>query len=256
MASGLSAAGGLPGVTRTGLAGPRRGGSMPAGSQRAGTVLSAGMRIEIWSDVVCPWCYLGKARFEQALAGFEHAADVEVVYRSFELDPTLPAGQTTPTVDMLAAKYGMDPVQAEQAQQQMEQRAAADGLTFQMADLESGNTRDAHRLIQLAKERGRQAEVVERLHRAYFSEQRSVFDHESLTQIAAEAGLDPAEVRQVLADGMYTDHVETDEAMAHSLGATGVPLFVIDRKYGISGAQSPETISQVLDRAWAEAAAS
>ena len=212
------------------------------------------MQVEIWSDVVCPWCYLGKTRFERALETFEHASDVEVIYRSFELDPTIPAGQTTPTVSMLAAKYGMTPAQADQAQRQMEQRAADDGLTFAMAGLESGNTRDAHRLVQLARERGRQAELVERLHRAYFTEHRSIFDHESLKDIAAEAGLDRAEVSQVLADGMYTDHVETDEAMAEALGATGVPLFVIDRKYGISGAQPAETIGQVLERAWAEAA--
>ena len=218
-------------------------------------MLCLDMQVEIWSDVVCPWCYLGKTRFERALETFEHAADVEVVYRSFELDPTVPPGRTTSTVDMLATKYGMSPAQADQAQRQMEERAAADGLSFAMAGLESGNTRDAHRLVQLARERGRQADLVERLHRAYFSEQRSIFDHESLKDIAVEAGLDRAEVSQVLADGLYTDHVETDEAMAEALGATGVPLFVIDRKYGISGAQSAETIGQVLDRAWAEAAA-
>jgi predicted DsbA family dithiol-disulfide isomerase len=216
--------------------------------------LLPGMQVEIWSDVVCPWCYLGKTRFERALETFEHADEVEVVYRSFELDPAAPAGQTTPTVDLLASKYGMSPAQAEQAQRQMTERAAQEGLTFNTSAQRSGNTRDAHRLTQLARERGVQAELVERLHRAYFTEQRSIFDHESLKDIAAEAGLDRAEVSQVLADGLYTDHVETDEAMAHELGATGVPLFVIDRKYGISGAQSAETIGKVLERAWAEAA--
>ena len=218
-------------------------------------VLDSGMQVEIWSDVVCPWCYLGKARFEHALKTFEHAGDVEVVYRSFELDPAVPAGQTTPTAGMLAAKYGMTAEQAADAQREMERRAAGDGLTFKMDGLESGNTRDAHRLLQLAKERGRQEDLMERLHRAYFTEHRSVFDHESLKDLAVEAGLDRADASQVLADGQYTDEVETDEAMAEALGATGVPLFVIDRKYGISGAQSAETIGKVLDRAWAEAAA-
>ena len=212
------------------------------------------MQVEIWSDVVCPWCYLGKVRFERALETFEHAGEVQVIYRSFELDPTIPAGRTTPTVDMLAVKYGMTEAAAEQAQRQMEQRAADDGLTFQMDGLESGNTRDAHRLVQLAKERGRQRDMVERLHRAYFTEQRSIFDHESLKDLAVEAGLDRAEASQVLADELFTDQVETDESMAQALGATGVPLFVVDRKYGISGAQPAETISQVLARAWAEAA--
>lgn len=213
------------------------------------------MEVEIWSDVVCPWCYLGKRRFERALDGFEHRDKVQVVYRSFELDPSAPPGLTTPTVDMLAQKYGMDPAQAEDAQRQMEQRAAADGLTFKMAGLRSGNTRDAHRLLHLAKASGRQDELMERLQRAYFTEQGSIFDHESLTELAVEAGLDRDEVAEVLASDAYSDHVDTDEAMARALGATGVPLFVIDRRYGISGAQPPETIAGVLAQAWTEAGA-
>ena len=212
------------------------------------------MQVEIWSDVVCPWCYLGKRRFEQALSEFEHRGNVQVVYRSFELDPGAPAGETTPTIERLADKYGMTPLQASQAQREMEQRAAGDGLTFRMANLRSGNTRDAHRLIQLAKDRGRQADLVERLHRAYFTDEDSVFDHEALTRLAVEAGLDRGDVADVLASDAYTDHVETDEAMARAIGATGVPLFVIDRKYGISGAQPADTITEVLEQAWREAA--
>jgi predicted DsbA family dithiol-disulfide isomerase len=213
------------------------------------------MQVEIWSDVVCPWCYLGKRRFEQALDRFGHRADVQVVYRSFELDPTAPAGGTKPTVDVLADKYGMTPARASEAQREMEQRAAEDGLTFRLGNLRSGNTRDAHRLIQLAKDRGRQQEMVERLHRAYFTEEDSVFDHEALIRLAAEAGLDRAEAANVLASDAYGDHVDTDEAMARAIGATGVPLFVIDRKYGISGAQPADTIAHVLERAWSEAGA-
>jgi predicted DsbA family dithiol-disulfide isomerase len=211
------------------------------------------MRVEIWSDVVCPWCYLGKRRFEQALAGFEHRGDVQVEYRSFELDPTAPADTTTPTVELLADKYGMSPAQASKAQREMEERAAGDGLTFRMGSLRRGNTRDAHRLIQLAKDRGRQEEMVERLHRAYFTEEDSVFDHEALTRLAVEAGLDRDEAASVLATDAYGEQVDTDEAMARALGATGVPLFVVDRKYGISGAQPADTITQVLERAWSEA---
>jgi predicted DsbA family dithiol-disulfide isomerase len=211
------------------------------------------MQVEIWSDVVCPWCYLGKKRFEQALASFQYRDDVQVIYRSFELDPASPHGVTTPTVDLLASKYGMTPAQASQAQRQMEERAAGEGLTFRMEGLRSGNTRDAHRLIQLAKERGCQAALVERLHRAYFTEQESIFDHEALTRLAVEAGLDRDEAALVLAGDSYGDHVDTDEAMAQAIGATGVPLFVIDRKYGISGAQPAETITRVLAQAWSEA---
>jgi predicted DsbA family dithiol-disulfide isomerase len=216
-------------------------------------LLATGMQVEIWSDVVCPWCYLGKKRFEQALADFEHRDQVQVVYRSFELDPTAPHGVTTPTVERLAEKYGMSPSEADRAQRQMEERAAADGVTFRMAGLRSGNTRDAHRLLQLAKEAGLQGQLMERLQRAYFTDQESIFDHATLTRLATEAGLDPGDVAAVLASDRYTDHVETDERMAEALGATGVPLFVIDRKYGISGAQPPETIASVLEQVWEDA---
>src|SRR3954452_20448228 len=120
------------------------------------------MQVEIWSDVVCPWCYLGKRRFERALSSFEHRADVQVVYRSFELDPTAPIGETTATAEHLAARYGLSRTQAVEAKRQMEVRAAADGLSFDMSDLRSGNSRDAHRLIHLARDHGVQAELVER----------------------------------------------------------------------------------------------
>jgi predicted DsbA family dithiol-disulfide isomerase len=210
------------------------------------------MQVEIWSDVVCPWCYLGKRRFERALASFAHRDDVDVVYRSFELDPSAAPGVTTPTVELLAGKYGMSVAQAHHAQQQMERRAEQDGLSFRMDGLRSGNTRDAHRLLHLAKVRGRQAELAERLHRAYFVDQVSIFDQASLADLAAEVGLDRDEVTQVLSSDEFDDQVRADEETARSLGATGVPFFVIDRRYGVSGAQSAETIAQVLGRAWAD----
>jgi len=212
------------------------------------------MQVEIWSDVVCPWCYLGKRRFERALETFDHRDEVDVVYRSFELDPTAPAEATTPVVEVLASKYGMTRQQAEDMERQMEQRAANDGLTFRMEGILRGNTRDAHRLLHLARARGRQAEVLDRLQRAHFTDQDSIFDRGSLVRLAAEAGLDPDEAAKVLDSGEYTDEVIADEQTAQALGATGVPFFVIDRRYGISGAQPPEVISQALEQAWAEAA--
>jgi predicted DsbA family dithiol-disulfide isomerase len=211
------------------------------------------MQVEIWSDVVCPWCYLGKRRFEAALESFDHGADVDVVYRSFELDPTASRDDTEPMIDVLAGKYGMTVAQAADAQRQMTERAAADGLEFHMDGLRRGNTRDAHRLLHLAKAVGLQAELTERLHRAYFTEQRSVFDHDGLLEIGVEAGLDRGDVRRVLDGSDYDDAVDTDEATARSLGATGVPFFVINRRYGISGAQPAAAITQVLHDAWAEA---
>ncbi len=209
------------------------------------------MQIEIWSDVVCPWCYLGKRRFEQALGAFGHRDEVEVTYRSFELDPTVPRDVTTPTVHMLATKYGMSEQQAEQAQRQMEERAAGDGLVFRMEGLRSGNTRDAHRLLQLATARGRQPELLERLHSAYFTEQASIFDHEALTTLAVQAGLDGDEAAAVLKGDDYGAEVDADEALARDLGVNGVPFYAIDRRYGVSGAQPAETITQILEKAWA-----
>jgi len=210
------------------------------------------MQVEIWSDVVCPWCYLGKRYFEQALERFPHRDEVEVIYRSFELDPSAPPGVTTPTAETLASKYGLGLEQAHEAQRQMERRAAQAGLTFRMEDLRSGNTRDAHRLLQLARARGRQAELAERLHRAYFTDQASIFDHSALASFAADVGLDRDEALAVLASGEYGEAVEADEEVARSFGVSGVPFFVIDRRYGISGAQPAETIAAVLERVWAE----
>jgi predicted DsbA family dithiol-disulfide isomerase len=207
------------------------------------------MNVEIWSDVVCPWCYLGKRNFEQALKSFDHGEPVEVVYRSFELDPTVPRGVTEPTLERLADKYGMSAADAEAAQQQMEERAAQSGLEFHLTGLESGNTGDAHRLLHLARDRGLQPELMERLHRAYFTEQRSIFDASSLTELAVEVGLDAEEVRGVLESDQYADAVAADEETAHSIGVTGVPFFVIDRKFAISGAQPAEVIVRALEHA-------
>jgi predicted DsbA family dithiol-disulfide isomerase len=209
------------------------------------------MQVEIWSDIVCPWCYLGKHRFERALSSFDARADVDVVYRSFELDPAAPPGQTTATVDVLATKYGLSREQAVVAQQQMEERAAADGLTFHMDGLRSGNTRDAHRLVHLARGAGRQAEVVERLHKAYFTDHESVFDADSLVRLVTEAGLDQAAADRVLAGNEFDDAVTQDERTASQLGATGVPFFVIGRRFAVSGAQPPEAIARALEHAYA-----
>ena len=214
------------------------------------------MQIEIWSDVVCPWCYLGKRRFEQALESFDHGDEVAVVYRSFELDPAAPRTGTTSTTELLADKYGMTVEEATNAQREMTQRAAGDGLAFQLTDLRSGNTRDAHRLLHLAKAQDRQAELAERLHRAYFIEQRSVFDPASLRQIAVEAGVDADTAARVLDGDEYDEAVQADELMAQSLGVTGVPFFVVDRRYGVSGAQPAGVITGILDHAWTESRAS
>jgi predicted DsbA family dithiol-disulfide isomerase len=207
------------------------------------------MRVDIWSDVVCPWCYIGNARFSRALADLEHRDEIEVVYRSFELDPSIPGGQATPVLDMLAAKYGMSPAQARQAEARVAAMATAEGLDFTV-DRAVGNTFDAHRLVHLGREHGVQGRLLQRLYRAYFGEGRSVFDQEALVGLAAEEGLDPDVARRVLKDGSYGDAVHADEDQAARLGISGVPFCVIDGKYGVSGAQPEETFAQALRNAW------
>jgi predicted DsbA family dithiol-disulfide isomerase len=211
------------------------------------------MRIDIWSDLVCPWCYIGKRRFEKALAGFEHRDVVQVVHRSFQLNPAAPIGQTSSRRDSLMAKYGWSGTQADEMNARMEETAAAEGLHYDLSGGVTGNTRDAHRVLHFARDRGRQDEVIERLYRAYFTEKQSLFDAERLAELAGEAGLDPQEVRRMLAGEDYTAAVERDIEEARVLGASGVPFFVIDQRYGVAGAQSPDVFAQALARAWADA---
>ena len=209
------------------------------------------MKVEIWSDVVCPWCYVGKVRFERALASFSHPEDVDVVYRAFELDPTIPPGETRDVVSDLAAKKGLSEEQIRRMMAGVEQLAAAEGLEYHLAEAPSGNTVDAHRLVHLAADGGRAAEMIDRLYRAHFTELRSVFDTDSLVELAADAGLEPDEARGVLDGDAYLDRVRGDETVARSLGISGVPFFVIDGTFGVSGAQPVEAFASALEQAWA-----
>lgn len=210
------------------------------------------MRIDIWSDIVCPWCYIGKRRFEKALASFEHRDRVEVVHRSFQLNPTLPEGQLASRHEMLTRKYGLSERQIHVMHARLEETAAADGLEYRLSGGTTGNTMDAHRLVHLGHEHGLQDAVIERLFRAYFTEQRSIFDDDALTELAAEVGLPHDEVRRALESDAYRDAVATDINEARAYGATGVPFFVFAQRYSLSGAQPPQTFSAALERAWSE----
>lgn len=207
------------------------------------------MQVEIWSDVVCPWCYVGKRRFEQALAQFPHADDVSVTYRSFELDPGAPLERTGSHDEHLARKYGMTVERARQLNDQMTQTAAAEGLEFRFDRIRGGNTFDAHRLLHFAAERGKQLELKERLLKATFTDGEPVADRTALVRLAADVGLDETEAREALDGDAYADAVRADEQQAMVYGITGVPFFVVDRKYGVSGAQPAEVLLQVLNRA-------
>lgn len=210
------------------------------------------MKVEIWSDVVCPWCYIGKRRFEAALARFPHAADVEVVYRSFELDPNAAARDGRPLDQRLAAKYGVPLEQARAMNARVTDAAAAEGLDYHLDQARPGNTLDAHRLIHFAASEGRQAEMKERLLAAYFSEGVPIGDRDQLIRLAGDAGLAPERARQVLDGGEFEAEVRADEREAAQLGITGVPFFVLDRRYGVSGAQPADLMLQALGQAWQE----
>lgn len=208
------------------------------------------MQIEIWSDIVCPWCYLGKRRLELALAEVDFADDVQIVHRSFQLDANAPL-EPVSTLAMLTTKYGMTPERAGEMQREMEERAAADGLEYHLEGQTFGNTYAAHRLLQFAKASGRQADLLDAMYRAYFTDQESVFDEVSLTALATSVGLDASQAAAVLAGSDYTEAVEADVEQARLYGISGVPFYVFDSKLGVSGAQPVEVFVQALTQAHA-----
>ena len=207
------------------------------------------MKIEIWSDVVCPWCYIGKRRLERALGEFEHADEVEIAWRSFQLNPVTPAGTAVPTSEYLVRRFGP---QASQMTGRVAALGRDEGLDLDFDTALTVNTLDAHRLLHLAADLGVGDAAKERLLRAHFTEGADLSDPETLVRLASEAGVDPDRAREVLAGTEYADAVRADIELAQAFGASGVPFFVIDRKYGISGAQPAETFLQALRTAYAE----
>lgn len=210
------------------------------------------MNIEIWSDIVCPFCYIGKRHLELALEQFEHRQDVHITWRSFELDPTAPATADQNLVDMIAEKYGITTEQSEASQHDVATRAQAVGLTFNWQTARYGNTFDAHRLIHLAQEHGLQDEAEEAFKKAYFTDSQSVGEHDVLQRYAESIGLPAPQVAEVLASNQYADAVRADEMRARELGIQGVPFFLIDAKWAINGAQPVEAILQGLRSVWVE----
>lgn len=208
------------------------------------------MRVEIWSDIVCPWCHIGKRRFENALGRFEHRDQVEVVWHSFELDPGAPRSREGDLSGHLATKYGVSRERAQAMHATMTRLAADEGLDFHFERARPGNTFDAHRLVHLGLRHGVQDAVKERLLRAYLSDGEPIGDPDALRRLGVEAGLDPAEVDAVLGGDAYAADVRADEREAAQLGISGVPFFVIDRTHGVSGAQPADLLLQALDEAW------
>jgi predicted DsbA family dithiol-disulfide isomerase len=213
------------------------------------------MQVEIWSDVVCPWCYIGKRRFEAALEQFEHADEVQVRWRSYELDPHAPFRRSATMAEHLSRKYGMSVEQAAERLESMNALAAKDGLTYDLAKTKGGNTFDAHRLLHLGYSKGAEtgAAVKEALMHAYFTELKPTSEAEVLVEVGRAAGLAQDEVESLLASDRFSGEVRQDEAEAAALGCTGVPFFVIDRAFAVPGAQDVDTFLITLRRAWERA---
>jgi predicted DsbA family dithiol-disulfide isomerase len=211
------------------------------------------LRVDIWSDIACPWCYVGKARFDKAVQQLDGKVDVEIRHRSFELDPRREPGDTAPVVDMLVKKYGMSRAQAQAGEYRLGDLAKAEGLEYRTEGRDHGNTFDLHRILHLASERGLEAQVWQAFYVANFADEASIFERERVIDVSVAAGLDKDEVVAVLDDPeAYRDAVRADQAEAAALGATGVPFFVVDEKYGVSGAQPTELFAEVLEKAWGE----
>jgi predicted DsbA family dithiol-disulfide isomerase len=206
------------------------------------------MRVDIWSDVICPWCYVGKARFEKALSSFAHRDEVEVVYHSFELDPSYPKDSRETTFAMLSRKYGMSEADARAAESRVADLAAAEGLAF-YPERPVGNTFDIHRVLHLGLAKGVQAELLSAVNEAYFAHGRQVFDRDVITEIAARAGLDATAAGDVIDGDAYAEEVRQDELQARQLGVSGVPFFVFDMALGVSGAQPTEMFGRALEQA-------
>jgi predicted DsbA family dithiol-disulfide isomerase len=212
--------------------------------------VATAVHVEIWSDIACPWCYVGKRRFESALAEFEHRDDVEVTWRSFELDPAAPAERDGDGAQHLADKYGMSRDEALAAQQRLTDVAAGEGLAFRFDLARGGNTFDAHRLVHLAAAHGLQDAMKERIMRAYLEQGELISSHAVLERLAADVGLPAEEVGDVLSTDRYSREVREDERTAAGLGIHAVPFFVIDRKLGASGAQPAPVLLDFLARGW------
>ncbi|MBD8013045.1 DsbA family oxidoreductase [Microbacterium sp. NPDC077391] len=220
--------------------------------------MSEPISIDIWSDIACPWCYIGKRNLEKGLAataGDDDAPQVRITFHSFELSPDTPVDFDGDEIDFLAGHKGMPREQVEQMLGQVTSVAAAAGLEYRFDLLQHTNTVKAHELLHFAKAKGLQHEMEERLMSAYFTEGRHVGRVDDLVALAEEVGLDAAEARSALESSAYLDAVRADQAQARAYGINGVPFFVIDGQYGVSGAQPPEAFENVIRDVWAQKSA-
>ncbi|WP_207425253.1 DsbA family protein [Pedobacter sp. SYSU D00535] len=210
------------------------------------------MKVEVWSDIVCPFCYIGKRKFEKALEDFAGKDKVEIEWKSFQLDPSTQSEPGKSVYEYLAERKGMSLENSKEMHQQVTQMANEVGLDYQFDKAVVANTFDAHRLIHFAAKFDKQGEAKERLLAAYFIEGKNIADLDTLVGLAKELGLDESEARAALAQKTYSDEVKKDIQEAQQLGVRGVPFFVFNRKFAVSGAQSPEVFAGALSKAFAE----
>lgn len=208
------------------------------------------IHVEIWSDIACPWCWVGKRRFERALERFEHRDEVDVIWRAFQLDPTAPASRSEGYAELLARKYGVGAEEGRAMVERMTAMGAAEGLEMRFDLARPANTFDAHRIVHLAATLGLQDPMKERLMRAYLGEGELVSDHATLRRLAAEVGLPGDRVEAVLGSDEFADRIEAERELAAGFGVRGVPFFAVERRLGATGAQPVETMSALLDEAW------
>ena len=210
------------------------------------------MKIEIWSDYACPYCYIGERQLEKALDSFSGKEGIDISYRAFELDPSASYETTTNTRERVAAKYGMSLEKAQQMIDGVTEYAKSVGLDYNYGTVQYTNTFDAHRIAKYAETKGKGLEMSEKLFHAYFTENKQMSNHNVLTDIAIELGLDKLEVEDVLKNKKFAEDVRNDEYEASRLGIHAVPFFVINEKYSISGAQPPEVFEQAIEKALKE----
>lgn len=210
------------------------------------------MKIEIWSDFACPFCYIGKVRFEEALESFKHINKVEVIYKAYQLNPDAPKVMKKSAYESFAEGHGMTPAQAKERFNMFTANAKTVGLTYNYDKVQMTNTFDAHRLAKWANTKGKENELTSRLMKAYFTDGLNIADYETLSNLASEVGLSKEEARSVLDKNEFKDQVKLEQQEARQIGVQGVPFFVLNRKYGVSGAQQTAYFKQALEQIWAE----
>lgn len=208
------------------------------------------MDVEIWSDIMCPFCYIGKHRFENAIETFEYSDEIKVIWRSYQLNPDMKTNPNVNINEYLADAKGWSKEQTRQMNQRVTDMAAQEGLKYNMDQAVVANSFDAHRLVQFSKDRGKANEMQEAIFKAYFTDGKNIADHQTLITLAKSIGIDPTEAKSILEGEKYANAVKHDIQLAQNINITGVPFFLFDRKFAVSGARETEVFLKALKQSW------